>query len=36
MHIPSNAELSFAVWLAEKGMNVARWQEMVGLSTASL
>jgi hypothetical protein len=29
-------ELSFAVWLAVKGVNVARWQEKAGHSTASL
>ena len=30
------AELSFAVWLTVKGVNVARWQEMTEHSTASL
>jgi hypothetical protein len=29
-------ELSFAVWLTVKGVNVARWQEKAGHSTASL
>jgi Domain of unknown function (DUF4386) len=29
-------ELSFAVWLTVKGVNVARWKEKAGLSTASL
>lgn len=29
-------ELSFAVWLTVKGVNVARWQEQAGRSTASL
>ena len=29
-------ELSFAVWLTVKGVNVARWQEQTGHSTASL
>jgi len=28
-------ELSFAVWLTVKGVNVARWQEKAGHSTAS-
>ena len=28
--------LSFAVWLTVKGVNVARWQEKAGHSTASL
>jgi hypothetical protein len=29
-------ELSFAMWLTVKGVNVARWQEKPGRSTASL
>lgn len=29
-------ELSFAVWLTVKGVNVARWQEQTGHPTASL
>jgi hypothetical protein len=29
-------ELSFAMWLTVKGVNVARWQEQAGRSTASL
>jgi hypothetical protein len=29
-------ELSFAVWLTVKGVNMARWQEEAGRSTASL
>lgn len=29
-------ELSFAVWLTVKGVNVTRWQEQAGRSTASL
>jgi len=28
-------ELSFAMWLTVKGVNVARWQEQAGRSTAS-
>ena len=29
-------ELSFAVWLTVKGVNLARWEEKAGHSTASL
>jgi hypothetical protein len=29
-------ELSFAVWLTLKGVNVARWREKAGHSTFSL
>lgn len=29
-------ELSFAMWLTLKGVNVARWQEQTGHSTAPL
>jgi Domain of unknown function (DUF4386) len=29
-------ELSFAVWLTVKGVNVPRWKGKAGLSTASL
>lgn len=29
-------ELSFAVWLAVKGVDLAKWQEKAGGSTASL
>lgn len=29
-------ELSFAVWLTVKGVNVDRWQQQAGRSTASL
>ena len=32
----SIGELSFAVWLTVKGVNVARWQEKAEHSTASL